>query len=134
MVKSLRQDLLDGAVGRLGKRARTRAYPAIAAEIAEIEAIDKEATYTREAFFEPPPIRVLRARPEATPSYERYGEMRVASGVYTDVLRWRHVERIVCDLADRHDAAAAALSGPSSKPRRPNSAGGARSATTPTPG
>jgi hypothetical protein len=83
-------------------KARTAAaFPDIQLELAELMGHEGERAIAAETFNEPPPLDLLLAAPAQTPEYERYGEERVKAGLYKDVLRWTHVERIVCRLAAR---------------------------------
>ncbi len=54
------------------------------------------------------PLSELVPRPGEVPLYERYGEDRVAQGLYRSVLRWSHVEPVVRRLEDALKVPAAA--------------------------
>lgn len=83
------------------KKAAAYRYPDVAGEIADIETHEAHAAYALECLFEPAPISLLREVPAAKPAYESYGEARVATGLYKDVLRWRHAESLIQVLCDR---------------------------------
>ncbi len=78
------------------------AFPDIQFELAELFGCEGERLLAVESFGEPPPLEALLRAPAQKPEYERYGEERVKAGLYKEVLRWEHVERIVRHLAARH--------------------------------
>lgn len=94
--------VLDGdALAR--KRAAVRDYPELAADVAYQLARDGVAAHLAECLRPVPP------GPAALPAqalYELYGEVRVASGAYAEVIRQdRHVRPLAAALAGRRAAA-----------------------------
>jgi hypothetical protein len=89
------------------KRAAAASHPDIAKEVAEIVALEGEAAVAVETLYEPPPLARLLAAPARPPAYERYGEERIAAGVYAEVIRWRHVVPLLAALAARAHSAGA---------------------------
>jgi hypothetical protein len=83
------------------KAALAADYPDIAAELAELIAHDGEAALSLERFHAPAPLAAVLEPPAAKPYYERMGEERVAAGLYSDVLRWSHLEPVARDLCAR---------------------------------
>jgi hypothetical protein len=83
-------------------RAKQRAiegYPGIDGEREEIAKIEGLHALGAEYFFVPPDLKLLLEKPQIKPLYEQYGEERVQRGVYREVIRWRHVEAILAQLA-----------------------------------
>jgi hypothetical protein len=82
------------------KMAAARGYPELAAEVAEAEARFGVDVFRHEVLE--PTLPWTRPSFDDKPYYERYGEQRVALGVYTSTLRYRaHVLPVVEALA-RH--------------------------------
>ena len=91
-------DLDDAAYAR--KLAAARAYPELAAELERVFDIHDAQAFRVEC------IRPVRygldiATQFAHPCvYERYGETRVAAGIYRDVVRFRDVAQVAAGLAE----------------------------------
>lgn len=91
--------------------AKTKAVASIAdvaGEAAELEEVEGEKCYAREILRRPPPLGALLSAPPQKPLYERFGEERVKSNIYFDVIRWSHVARI-CEALTAEDVEAEAL-------------------------
>lgn len=82
------------------KTAAINGYPGIEFELLEIKQIEQDDHARTERFYAPPPIEDIIHPPPAKPKYEAYGEARSAEGIYQDVIRWHHVEKIVRQLVD----------------------------------
>lgn len=80
------------------KFAAIDSYPGIEFELIEIRQIEEEAHARTERFFKPPSIEKVIQPPLTKPRYEAYGEARLAEGIYQDVIRWHHVEKIIHQL------------------------------------
>lgn len=80
------------------KFAAIDSYPGIEFELIEIRQIEEEGHARMERFFVPPPITKVIQPPSTKPKYEAYGEARLADGIYQDVIRWHHVEKIIHQL------------------------------------
>lgn len=80
------------------KLAAIDSYPGIEFELIEIRQIEEEGHARTERFFVPPPIADVIRPPSTKPKYESYGEARLADGIYQDVIRWHHVEKIIHHL------------------------------------
>jgi hypothetical protein len=76
------------------KQAAASAVADIVGDVADIEAVEGGEAFAREVFREPPALDALLQAPRETPLYERFGEQRVQSNIYFDVIRWRHVSAI----------------------------------------
>jgi len=87
----------------MAKRAAVTAVADIAGDAADIEAVEGGHAFAREIFCEPPALQKLLQTPRETPLYERFGEQRVQSNIYFDVIRWGHVSAI-CDALVRAEA------------------------------
>lgn len=85
------------------KREIAHHFPGVEGEVAEIDSLEGAHAYNIERLYVPAPISTLRAPPVEKPPYERYGEARVAAGVYKDVLRWEHAAPLLQVLADRYE-------------------------------
>lgn len=73
-------------------------YPGIELELIELRQIMGDEHACTESLFLPPPFDQLIKPPHEAPRYEAYGEGRRAQGIYNDVIRWRHVEKIINEL------------------------------------
>jgi hypothetical protein len=91
------------------KMAIARSFPDIQTELDELIDGEGQDGLSKERFTRPPALRALLKQPAEKPVYERYGEARVASGLYKDVLRWTHVFFILQSLTARHPALFASL-------------------------
>jgi hypothetical protein len=80
------------------KLAAVENYPGIDLELIELREIEGEYHAITESLFLPPPLEDLTEPPREPPKYEIYGEARRSSGIYTDVIRWHHVETIIRQL------------------------------------
>ena len=80
----------------MSKRAAAAAIADIAGDATDIEAVEGNHAFARESFREPPALQTLLQTPCETPLYERFGEQRVQSNIYFDVIRWGHV-RTICE-------------------------------------
>lgn len=76
------------------KRAAASRIADIVGDVAELEAVEGDQVFACEVFREPPPLEVLLRDPHEAPLYERFGEERVKSNIYFDVIRWKHVSTI----------------------------------------
>ncbi|MES2907470.1 MAG: hypothetical protein V4691_10700 [Pseudomonadota bacterium] len=89
----------------LQKKIHTaKIYPDIGEELEEIASLEGIEALAHETLCVPPPLEMLLAEPATQPLYEVYGEQRVASGTYGDVIRWSHVAPIARQLAARLQA------------------------------
>ena len=88
----LRLQLSPEAVAR--KLALARAFPEIAQDLGEVLERGGEALLATETLHAARPLDELLPAPGEAPLYEQYGEARVAAGLYSSVLRWRHVAPI----------------------------------------
>jgi hypothetical protein len=77
-----------------------RAFPEIGGDVNEVLEAGGPAFLEREIFSRPRPVAELLPRPNEKPLYEQYGEMRVAAGHYSTVLRWEHARPIAEALGD----------------------------------
>lgn len=85
------------------KFAAINSYPGLEFELIEIRQVEEEGHAKTERFFVPLPIETVIQPPSTKPKYEIYGEARLADGIYRDVIRWHHVEKIIHQLlAGRH--------------------------------
>jgi len=73
-------------------------FPAITDDVAELVRAGGRGFLASETLHEPRPVAELVPAPGEKPLYERYGEARVAAGLYGSVLRWAHVEPIAAEL------------------------------------
>ncbi|MGP8122501.1 MAG: hypothetical protein ACLP8B_18510 [Xanthobacteraceae bacterium] len=80
------------------KRAAIDGYPGIELEVIELRRLEGDDHARTESLFLPPPLERLLEPPDDVPKYESFGEQRRAAGIYSDVIRWRHVEKIVRDI------------------------------------
>lgn len=87
------------------KLALARAFPGIAGDVAEVLRAGGRAFLAGETLHALRPVSELAPPPGAKPLYESFGEARVAAGLYSDVLRWRHVAPIVERLGAQLEAA-----------------------------
>ena len=67
-------------------------FPEIAEDVAEIMRIGGPETMRQEVLHAVRPVSELPPALGVQALYERFGEERVASGLYASVLRWSHVE------------------------------------------
>jgi hypothetical protein len=87
----------DAAYAR--KLGAARAYPELAAELERVFAIHDAQAFRTQCIR---PVRYgldIAGRFEHPCVYERYGEGRVAAGIYRDVIRFDHVAQIAAGLA-----------------------------------
>jgi len=82
------------------KKASVDAVSDVAGEAAEIEDAEGADSYCREILRRPPPLATLLRTPAVKPLYERFGEERVQSNIYFNVIRWGHAEKICRALTD----------------------------------
>lgn len=73
------------------KHAAVAAVADVAGEAAEIEDVEGADSYAREVFREPLALSALLETPAQKPLYEQFGEQRVKSNIYFNVIRWQHV-------------------------------------------
>ena len=73
-------------------------FPAISDDVAELVQAGGRGFLASETLYDPRPLTALAPTPGEKPPYERYGEARVAAGLYGSVLRWAHVEPIAARL------------------------------------
>ena len=83
------------------RRAAADAHPGIEAELAEALAVGGAEALAAEAMCRPPPLAELPPSDGQPPLYERFGEARVRSGLYGEVLRWRHMAPVFDAFARR---------------------------------
>lgn len=100
-----RMSLDDGSFG--AKLAACAAFPGIAPELAQIVEAEGRDGLREETLHHPAPMSALLAQTEWRPEYERFGEERVAAGVYDTVLRWRHVRAAAAAVSGACDVAGA---------------------------
>ena len=86
------------------KLALISRHPEISGELASLLEAGRDVVNI-ETLHDTRPLTDLEPTVDAPALYECYGEMRVASGLYVEVLRWRHMEPIVTSLASRLAAA-----------------------------
>jgi len=87
------------------KLALIARHPDIADEVSCLVAAAGRDILEIETLHDTRPLTELAPTVDAPPLYECYGEMRVASGLYIEVLRWSHMTPIVTSLASRLAAA-----------------------------
>jgi hypothetical protein len=68
----------------------SRDFPEIGADVDEVLRVGGRPFLEEEMLSQLRPVRDLFPRPGEKPLYEKYGEMRVAAGLYASVLRWEH--------------------------------------------
>lgn len=105
--ESLRIVLTDADLQRKMRLIET--YAGIADDAAEAIRIGGETFVRREILHEPAPLRRLFPAGGDKPLYEIFGEARVAAGLYDQVLRWSHAERVATCLAAQIEPAEAAV-------------------------
>ncbi len=76
-----------------------RDFPAISADVDEVLRAGGLPFLEEEILSRLRPVRDLFPRQDEKPLYEKYGEMRVAAGLYASVLRWEHAFPIAEALA-----------------------------------
>lgn len=81
------------------KDAAVRTIPLISHEVAEIVAAEGADAFSTEQFNLPLPLQDLVPGREGQPYYEEFGEQRVRSGIYMDVIRASHMSRLTRALA-----------------------------------
>lgn len=89
-------ELDDAALAR--KLAAARDYPELSGEVDEALRVHGAEAFRHERLHRVEPLKTISGRFDGKPSYERFGEQRVAAGHYTQVLR--HREHFA-PLADR---------------------------------
>jgi hypothetical protein len=78
------------------KRAAAENYEDLREEFQQVLALEGRDAQRLEVFRSVVDLDALMPAPGTVPPYERYGEQRVADGVYRDVIRWSgHVRGIV---------------------------------------
>lgn len=83
------------------KLALISRHPELSGElIGLLESAGRDVLDT-ETLHDTRPLADLEPTENAPPLYECYGETRVASGLYAEVLRWSHMKPIVSSLASR---------------------------------
>lgn len=87
------------------KLALISRHPEISDEAAGLVDADGRGVLDTETLHDLRSLAELTPTADAPPLYECYGEARVASGLYAQVLRWRHMAPIVSALASRLAAA-----------------------------
>ena len=97
--EKLRIDLSDQDVER--KMRLIDSYAGIADDAAEAIRVGGEIFVRREVLHDLAPLSALFPEAGRKPLYESFGEARVATGLYKDVLRWRHAEPVASRLAAR---------------------------------
>lgn len=83
------------------KHAAAGAHPGIEAELAEALAVGGAEAVAVEALRRPPPLDALPPAAGQPPLYEQFGEARVRTGLYGQVLRWRHMAPVFEAFARR---------------------------------
>lgn len=89
------------------KRAAALAHPGIEAELAEVLAAGGSDAFAIEALRAPPALADLAPAPGERPLYEVFGEARVKSGLYGEVLGWAHMAPVAASFVERIGAARA---------------------------
>jgi hypothetical protein len=74
-------------------------YAGIADDAAEAIRVGGDAFVRQEILHDVAPLSALFPASGRKPLYETFGEARVATGLYKDVLRWRHAEPVASRLA-----------------------------------
>jgi hypothetical protein len=82
----------------MAKRAAAARVADIVGDATDIEAVEGGLAFAHEVFRDPPPLDALLQAPRETPLYEVFGEQRVRSSIYYDVIRWKHVSAICSAL------------------------------------
>ncbi|MBL8545991.1 MAG: hypothetical protein JNL81_05970 [Hyphomonadaceae bacterium] len=82
------------------KRSAMSQIPDIALEASAIDEAEGEEAHAAETFNAAPSLTTILNTPRETPAYEVFGEERVKAGIYTDVVRWPHVQRACEALID----------------------------------
>ncbi|MGL5167368.1 MAG: hypothetical protein ACRC9K_15915 [Afipia sp.] len=83
------------------KYAAIDRYPGIELEVIELREVEGEDHARTESLFLPLPLEQVIKTPSELPKYESFGEARKAAGIYGDVIRWHHVEKIIHDLVGK---------------------------------
>lgn len=76
-------------------------HPELSGELTGLLEASGRDVLDTETLHDTRPLMDLEPTVDAPPLYECYGEMRVASGLYAEVLRWSHMKPIVTSLASR---------------------------------
>lgn len=87
------------------KRAAMEQIPDIAAEVSAIDAAEGREAHALETFSAALPLGSILRTPRDAPLYEVFGLERVNAGIYTDVVRWPHVQRACEALLNARAAA-----------------------------
>ena len=87
------------------KLALISRHPEISDEIASLLEAAGRDILSVETLHDTRPLADLTPSLDAPPLYECYGQERVASGLYAEVLRWSHMAPIVTSLTSRLAAA-----------------------------
>ena len=75
------------------KSAAIAQVPGIASEASDIDAAEGADAYLFEPFHHALPLEDVLQAPRETPLYEVFGEQRVRAGIYTEIVRWKHLLR-----------------------------------------
>ena len=87
------------------KRAAMEQIPDIATEASAIDESEGREAHALETFNAALPLGSILRTPREAPVYEVFGMERVKAGIYTDVVRWPHVQR-ACEALINARAAA----------------------------
>jgi hypothetical protein len=77
------------------KTSISKEYPGLNEEVTAVLAVEGSEVQQIEIFRAPVRFDMLSPSPNTVPPYERYGQERVAAGVYKECIRWNHVHPIV---------------------------------------
>jgi hypothetical protein len=100
--KELAWQLDDEALAR--KLAAARGYPELVDEVERALRLHGADAFRRERLHAVEPLRTLAGRFDGKPQYERFGEERVAAGLYSRVLRHdEHYAPLTAELLARLD-------------------------------
>jgi hypothetical protein len=77
------------------KHAAMEHIPLIAVEVEQILREEGESALRTETYTLPASFTIEALTPSFVPYYETYGEERVRSGLYREVIRWAHVQPVV---------------------------------------
>jgi hypothetical protein len=84
--QAFRLDLDEATFTR--KRGAAAAYPGVRDELEALRAVEADEARRVEVYRDVVPFEALWPAPDAVPPYERYGEQRVAAGIYRECIRW----------------------------------------------
>ena len=77
------------------KATVSKGYPGLNEEVSQLLAVEGSEAQRIEIFRAMVPFDTLLPSLGTEPPYEKYGQQRVASGVYREVIRWNQVRSIV---------------------------------------